>query len=235
MARSSLSPDFKPTIRFWVNPPSVVLGRFQQASSEADISFCRRNGIQVARRFTGGGAVYHDHGNLNMTVVSRQKRLTLQDLNVTNSAITLGALGGFGLRGSFHAPNSIMLGENKISGGAAAVGHDYALWHSSLLVSTSLPTLESALAPSMEKHATHFVRSRWQSVTSVQEALGRKVPVEEAKSKLIESAKEILETELEADGLTSDEEKWATALAAQKYSLPSWNNDGKYEEIREGS
>jgi lipoate-protein ligase A len=234
IARSSLSPDFKPTIRLWVNPPSVVIGRFQRASTEIDISFCQRNCIQVARRFTGGGAVYHDEGTLNLTIVSRpEQRRTLPDLNLTSSAIMLDALKRFGLNGSFHAPNSIMVGERKISGGAGALGNGYALWHGSLLVSTSLETLESALAPSKKKQATHFVRSRWQRVTNLREASGREITVGEAKSKLIQSAQEILGAELTANGLRSDEKKWVASLSARKYSLPSWNNDGKYEGIQE--
>lgn len=235
LARSSLSPAFKPTIRLWVNPRSVVLGRFQQASTEIDIPLCQKNGIQVARRFTGGGAVYHDEGNLNLTIATRPEEWpTPTNLNATSSAIMLDALRGFGLKGSFHAPNSIMLGERKISGGAAALGNGYALWHGSLLVSTNIDTLEMVLAPSRQKHVTHFVRSRWQTVTTLQVAMGRKVTVTEAKSKLLDSAQEILGANLEADGLHSEEERWLTSLYVRKYSLPSWNNDGKCEEIREG-
>jgi lipoate-protein ligase A len=236
MARSSHSPTFKPTIRLWVNPPSVVLGRFQQASTEVDISFCQRNGIRIARRFTGGGAVYNDEGNLNLTIVSRaEERPSLPDLNVASSAILLDALKRLGLSGSFHAPNSIFLGERKISGGAAALGDGYSLWHGSILVSTSIPTLESALAPSRQEYVTHFVRSRWDNVTTLELAVGRKVPVHEVKLQLMESAQKTLGAELEVDGLRSDEEKWVARLSAEKYSTPSWNNDGRYEETREDS
>lgn len=235
LARSSISPAFKPTIRLWVNPPSVVLGRFQQASTEVDSSLCQQNGIQVARRFTGGGAVYHDEGNLNLTIITRpEEGQTPRYLNEAGSAIMLDALRGFGLKGDFHPPNSIMLGDRKISGGAAALGNGYALWHGSLLVSTNIDTLESVLAPSRQKHVTHFVRSRWHMVTSLQVAMGRKVTIEEAKSKLIESAEKILGTALEAEGLRGEEERWFASLYSRKYSLSSWNDDGKCEEILEG-
>jgi lipoate-protein ligase A len=236
LARSALSPTFRPTIRLWVNPQSVILGRFQKASIEVDTSLCQQSGIQIARRFTGGGAVYQDEGNLNLTLVIQQgERHTQPRLIETASAIVLDALLSFGLKGNFLAPNSIMLGERKISGGAAAYGYGFTLWHGSLLVSTNIDTLESVLAPSRQKHTTHYVRSRWHPVTTLEAAVGRKVSVEEVQSKLTESAQEILGAKLEADGLRADEKKWFTSLYTRKYSLPNWNNNGEYEEFEESS
>jgi len=231
LARSALSLSFRPTIRVWVNPRSVILGRFQKAATEVDISLCQQSGIQIARRFTGGGAVYQDEGNLNLTLVIQQGARDKQlRLNETASAIVLDTLRSFGLKGSFLAPNSIMLGERKISGGAAAAGYGFELWHGSLLVSTNVDTLGSVLAPSRQKQRTHFVRSRWHSVTTLDAAVGRKVSVEEARSRLRESAQEILGAKLEADGLQEDEERWFTRLYTRKYSLPNWNNSGEYVE-----
>ena len=236
LARSALSSTFRPTIRLWVNPQSVILGRFQKASTEVDTSLCQQSGIQIARRFTGGGAVYQDEGNLNLTLVIQQgERHTQPRLSETASAIVLDALRSFGLKGSFLAPNSIMLGERKISGGAAASGKGFALWHGSLLVSTNVDTLESVLAPSRQKHTTHYVRSRWHPVTTLEAAVGRKVSVEEVQSKLTESAQEILSAKLEPDGLRADEERWFTSLYARKYSSPNWNSNGEYEEFEESS
>jgi len=235
LARSALAPTFRPTVRLWVNPRCVILGRFQQASTEVDTSLCERSGIQIARRFTGGGAVYQDEGNLNLTLVIQRERSKQPRLSETASAIVLDALRSFGLKGSFLEPNSIMLGERKISGGAAAAGHGFELWHGSLLVSTNVDTLRSVLAPSRQKHRTHFVRSRWHSVTTLDAAVGRKVSVEEVRSKLRESAQEILGAKLEADGLGEDEEKWFARLYTRKYSLPSWNNNREYEDFEDSS
>jgi len=234
LARSALSPTFRPTIRLWVNPQSVILGRFQKASTEVDISLCQQSGIQIGRRFTGGGAVYQDEGNLNLTLVIQQGARDKQfRLNEIASAIVLDTLRSFGLKGSFLAPNSIMLGERKISGGAAASGHGFALWHGTLMVSTNVDTLESVLSPSRQKHTTHYVRSRWHPVTTLEAAVGRKVGVEEVKTTLTESAQQILGVKLEPDGLRFDEERWFTSLYTRKYSLPNWNNNGEYEEFEE--
>jgi lipoate-protein ligase A len=235
LARSASSKNFRPTIRFWVNPQSVVLGRFQEPSAEVDTSLCQRSGIQIARRFTGGGAMFHDKGNLNFTIVTRpEMRANLTRLNETASAIILDALRGLGLKGSILSPNLIIVGTKKVSGSAAALGSGFVLWHSSILVSTDIEILELVLAPSRKANMAHFVHSRWHPVTTLQDALGHSVSVDDVKSRLIKSAQEILCVKLEAGRLRTDEERWFTSLYNRKYSSPNWNRNGKYEEIQEG-
>jgi lipoate-protein ligase A len=235
LARNASSKNFRPTIRFWVNPQCVVLGRFQKPSAEVDTSVCQRSGIQIARRFTGGGTVFHDKGNLNFTIVTRpEMKSNLTGLNEAASAIILDALSGLGLEGSALFPNSIIVGTKKVSGAAAALGSGFILWHSSILVSTNIEILELVLAPSRKANVTHFVHSRWHPVTTLQDALGHSVGVDDVKSRLIKSAQEILCVKLEAGRLRTEEERWFTNLYDRKYSSPNWNQNGKYEEIQEG-
>lgn len=81
LAKSNLSSSIT-TVRLWENPPSVILGRFQNPTDEVDIAFCNSRGIKIARRFTGGGAVYHDLGNLNFTIAGpRPKNCSLNRLH----------------------------------------------------------------------------------------------------------------------------------------------------------
>ena len=60
------------TLRLWKVPRAVVIGRLQCVHKEIDIDFCRQNGVQIARRFTGGGTVYMDRGNLNFSLCMTQ-------------------------------------------------------------------------------------------------------------------------------------------------------------------
>ncbi len=235
LARSAGSKNFRPTIRLWVNPQSVILGRFQNPSAEVNTLLCQQNGIPLARRFTGGGAVFHDEGNLNFTLVAQPEIGTsLTKLNETSSAIILEALRGLGLKGSLLPPNSIVVGEKKVSGAAGALGKGFALWHSSILVSTNISLLELVLAPSRETNETRYVHSRWHAVTNLQNASGHSVRVNDVKSELIKSAQKILRVNLRADRLREDEERLFRSLYTRKYSLPDWNQNGKYREIREG-
>ena len=235
LARSTNSKNFQPTIRFWINPQSVVLGRFQKPSAEVDTSLCQRSGIQIARRFTGGGAVFHDKGTLNFTIITRPEMTTnLVRLNETASVIILHTLSRLGLRGRILSPNSIMIGMKKVSGAAAALGSGFVLWHSSILVSTNIEILESVLAPSRRSNVAPFVHSRWHPVTTLQDALGDGLNVDYVKAQLIKSAEEKLCVKLKAGRLRTEEERWFTSLYNRKYSSASWNQNGRYEEIQEG-
>ena len=232
LARNTVSSNFRSTVRFWVNPPSVVLGRFQESSTELDAKLCEENNIQIARRFTGGGAVFHDQGNLNFTIVTRRKeRTALSQLHEIDSSIVLEALGGLGLRATFLSPNSILIGGRKVSGAAAAMGSDFTLWHSSILVSTNVDTLKLVLAPSEKAHSTRFVRSQWQPVTTLQAALGRTIGLDDVKEQLMRSVEESLGVRLEVDTPSTEEENRVGRLYRRKYSLSEWNLYGNCKEI----
>src|SRR5208283_5766294 len=111
LARANCSNDSQhpATVRFWRNPDSVVIGRFQEAEAEVDLEECNLSQVQVARRFTGGGAVFHDEGTLNFTVVTKPADkpsvLTFQEQNLQ---VVSEALGDLGLDCSLSAPNSIL-------------------------------------------------------------------------------------------------------------------------------
>lgn len=231
LARNTTSAAFRPTVRFWVNPPAVVLGRFQEASAEVDTMLCEQNRIQIARRFTGGGAVFHDEGNLNFTIVTRlAENVAPADLHETESSIILAALSGLGLEATFLPPNSVLIGQKKVAGAAAALGNGFALWHSSILVSTNVNTLELVLAPSKKSNMNRYVHSRWHPVTTLQTALGHSISIDEVKSQLVVSTEETLGAELEAGRLHAEEERFFTNLYNQKYSSTDWNRYGNLKE-----
>lgn len=231
LARSTLLPEFRPTVRCWVNSPSVVLGRFQEAASEVDVTLCEETNIQIGRRFTGGGAVFHDEGNLNFTIVTRRKeRITLTELQKDTLSIVLDTLRSLGLKPTFLSPNSILIGGRKVSGAAAALGKDFTLWHSSILVSTNVDTLKLVLAPSEKTQGTRFVRSQWQPVTTLQAALGGRVSLDDVKAQLMRSMEKSLGVRLEVGALSAEEDNLRDSLYRRKYSLRAWNVYGNCEE-----
>jgi len=151
------------TLRLWVNPPSVVIGRHQNAKEEVDFDACKTYGVQVVRRFTGGGAVYHDKGNLNWSIIARKEDLgvksAISGFELAGKAIITG-LNALGFLAEFVPPNSIHLGRGKISGMAAYMKRKSLLIHGTLLVHTDLEILRKVL-----KHLKV-------EVTSLKEALG---------------------------------------------------------------
>lgn len=224
LARSFAQSGSSPTIRLWRNPQAVILGRFQDAEAEADIELCRRNGIAIARRFSGGGAVYHDLGTLNLTLVTPPPvGVTLKEIHERNSLVILDLLQRLGLEGTFAPPNSIHVDGRKIAGSAAALGQHFALLHSSILVSTDLDALQRALAPSREFKQTSSIRSNWHAVTTLARILGRHVELEAIEQSLLQSCASVLNARVEKGGLLDEEERMSKRLHERKYSLRDWN------------
>lgn len=142
-----------PALRFWRNDRCVILGRFQVADAEVDLGAAHRLGVPVYRRFTGGGAVYHDAGNLNVSLVAPRDHplvgprlgagpqwlygAVLEPLAAAVRTLGIPAVA---------APRGLFVGGRKLAGVAAWVGGRAVLVHTTLLVDADLVTLERVLA-----------------------------------------------------------------------------------------
>jgi lipoate-protein ligase A len=218
----------QPTVRLWINPKAVVLGRFQEAAAEVDLAQCDLSDVQIARRFTGGGSVYHDEGTLNFTLVSRRSESSsIVGCQETNLRLVAEALECLGLRCSLLLPNSILTDGRKVCGAAAAAGKDFTLWHCSVLVNTDTRLLELALAPSKSAKPSRFVRSKWRPVTTVVKALSKPISVDEVARSLERTLEKNFGAELEAKPLSTEEERYSETLHTEKYSLDEWNLKGE--------
>jgi lipoate-protein ligase A len=216
-----------PTIRIWVDPRAVVVGRFQAVSEEVDVSLCQQNNIQIGRRFTGGGAVFHDEGNLNLTVVTpRQRGISLAEFYKPNCAVISNLLDRLGAKSSYVPPNSIEILGRKVSGSAGALGREFAFWHASILISTNEQMLNDVLEPSRAGGATKFIRSRWRPVVTLERALGTHLDIEDMKRRLIDSCKTCFRVELENGELSAEEVRLMGSLYDRKYSSGKWNLRG---------
>jgi lipoate-protein ligase A len=228
LARTAGSRGPSPTARFWVNPRAVVIGRFQQASAEVDIAQCNQTGVEVVRRFTGGGGVFHDEGTLNFTVTTnRSETLSLSSLQEGNLRIVQNALKSLGVDSWTSDPNSLVVNGRKVCGAAAALGERFAFWHCSILVSTDTKLLETLLAPSRRALTTQFVRSIWKPVMTIAEAVSKPVTIGDMKSSLIRSVENLFEVRLDEEGLSTEEKDHSKELFAEKYSSDDWNLYGK--------
>lgn len=230
LARACISPALVPVVRLWRNPRAVVVGRFQDVDMEVDVELCRRNSIDIARRFTGGGAVFHDLGNLNLTfVIRRPAGTTLSRLHGVYSSVILDMLTRLGVKGVFVPPNSIHVNGRKISGAAAALGKDFILWHASILVSTDTVMLRRVLAPSKQIMKTSTIRSKWHPVTALTEELSGPVDIEQVQRTLLLSCESVLNAKFERCGLFDEEKQDSRLLYNKKYSSQEWNLDRSWE------
>ena len=146
---------------FYRNDPCVVIGRHQNPWTEANVPFLRNNGILLARRNSGGGTVFHDRGNINLSfLTSKADYNRSKNLNLICDALR----DALDVDVSVNKRDDIVLdGEKKISGTAAKIGRNTAYHHCTLLVNVDTTNLHRALnnpvAEAIETNATKSIRS----------------------------------------------------------------------------
>lgn len=151
--------DHKHLLLLWRNDPCVVIGRHQNPWTEANVPFLRDNSIDLARRNSGGGTVYHDLGNLNCTFFTRRSAYDRRrNLDVICSAIQQSTNLDVAVN---HREDIVLDDTHKISGTAAKLGKDSAYHHCTVLVDVNECVLHDALnsqAEGVESRATQSVR-----------------------------------------------------------------------------
>lgn len=205
-------------ILLWRNSPAIIIGRNQNAWAELDTDYAERRGIAVIRRLTGGGAVYHDSGNLCFSFI-KDADGGMADFREALAPVT-GYLRSLGLDADFSGRNDILLGGMKISGSAQATLDRRTLLHGTLLFSSSLDVLSRALKPNPLKLAGKGIRSVRSRVTNISEHLPG-VDFEEFSRGLADFLEE---TEGCSRAALSDADIAAIeVLARGKYSTREWN------------
>jgi lipoate-protein ligase A len=149
----------------WVNSPAVVIGRYQNPWLECRLGRMSRDGVKLARRQSGGGAVYHDEGNLNFTFMSDASDYD-KDINFE---IIIRALSAAGLKAEVNKRNDILLDGKKISGSAFKLTKKSALHHGTLLIDTNLDLLTSYLNPAAGNISSKGIKSVRSGVTNIRD------------------------------------------------------------------
>jgi lipoate-protein ligase A len=216
------------TVRFWHNSNTIVLGCFQSAELEVNFEACKETGTEVVRRFTGGGAVYHDAGNLNYAISLKRghKLVPSDDLQTVFREMSTGAVQGLrkiGVNAEFQPINDIQVDGKKVSGAAGSIRWGTIFHHGCILVASDLSILGKVLkVPSVKLEDKH-VRSVQKRVTTIQDEIGRSVTTDEVKDAIIRAIEQSYSVRLVEGSLTAEEEATAKELYETKYSRPEWN------------
>ena len=167
----------------WQNSPTVVIGKNQNAYAEVDLCFAEENGIKVARRITGGGAVYHDLGNVNYSYITSTEKVSSLDFETPSRAI-IAALADMGIAAELGGRNDILAGGKKISGNAQHTSNGRILHHGTLLFDTETKIMERVLRVDKEKLTSHGVSSHKSRVANIKSLLGHEMSADEFISSL---------------------------------------------------
>jgi len=212
------SPD---TVRLWQNPPTVVIGCFQNPKSEVNIAACKKLGISIVRRVSGGGAVYHDYGNLNYSLIVHKPSLRahLDDVEKSYDLFCSGVIEGLRTLGihAYNRKGDIMIGGKKVSGSAQHRLYDAILHHGTLMVDVDLVMLARTLGLSdPERH-----------LINLRDVLPHEVPLSRIKRNIIGGFEKRLNMKLRKGTLTPRERQIAKNLYEAKYSKRDWNIEMK--------
>jgi len=144
----------KPVVRIWLNPRSVVIGRSLEWCEEVYCENIFLMKIPLIRRFTGGGAVYHDLGNINISFAKPYKKNSTPDLEKIFREATefiIEVLREIGLEAYVENMSDVIINGHKISGTAAAIRRGGYFYHSTLLVSSDIELLKKLVKPRIDR------------------------------------------------------------------------------------
>lgn len=210
----------------WRNTRSVIIGKNQNAFGEVNVDFTGKNNIKVARRLTGGGAVFHDEGNINYTFITDDSGEGIDFARFTEPVCE--ALASFGISATLNGRNDLTVGEYKISGNAQCVydtadGRKRLLHHGTILFSADISEMAGALRVNEEKLKSKGIKSvpsRVKNICDMAEYKGPESP-EKFADALVKFA-EVRFGEKSRD-LTENEKAEISKIRDGKFALWDWN------------
>lgn len=213
--------QFDEIFLLWINEPSIIVGKNQNTIQEINLDYVKENNINVVRRLSGGGAVYHDYGNLNYTIISKSKETSAFNFEAFSQPV-IEVLAKLGVKAEFSGRNDITIDGQKFCGNAQYMKKGKVLHHGAMLFDTDLEVLGKALKVSKDKIESKGVKSVRSRVTNIKDHLKEDITVEDFKQLLLEHMfKE--NKEIEEYKLTEEDYANINKLMEERYSTWEWN------------
>ena len=204
----------------WQNDNTIVVGKYQNTAEEIDQAYVDAHDIRVARRLSGGGAVYHDRGNLNFTfIVDRADAPGLNFKIFVRPVVE--ALARFGVHAEFTGRNDLTIDGMKFSGNAQYARRGRLLHHGCIMLDSNLTSVADALRVKEAKFASKAVKSVRSRVTTINAHAPAPISMEDFKGALKECA--MASGELEPCTLTEEDLAAIRKLRDEKYATWAWN------------
>lgn len=207
----------------WRNEPAIIVGKHQNTLAEINMEYVKDQEIKVVRRLTGGGAVFHDLGNLNFTFIKFIPMNGDQIIDFQkHTKPILDILLKLGINARFEGRNDLTIEGKKFSGNAEHVHKNKVLHHGTLLFSAKLPDLSAALKVDPLKFEDKAVKSVRSRVTNISEHLSQPLSVEEFKDMVMQHIIEMY-PDSQPFKLDTVATEAIEALVEKKYGTWDWN------------
>lgn len=206
---------------FYINEPSIIIGKNQNTIEEIDTDFVERNGIKVVRRLSGGGAVYHDLGNLNYSFITKDDGESFRNFKRFTEPV-VEALSKIGVKAELIGRNDLLVEGRKISGNAQFATQGRMFSHGTLMFDTEIDTVVSALKVRKDKIESKGIKSIRSRVANISEFLKEPMTIEEFRLEILKS---IFGGEENIKYKELTEEDWENIheLSRERYANWDWN------------
>jgi len=222
----------KDIFMLWQNEPSVIIGKHQNIWAEVNLDFVRDKQIKVVRRFSGGGAVYHDLGNLNFTFIENSNNADFDKF----SKQIISMLANIGIDAKADDRRALTINGLKISGSAQCIHKKRVMYHATLLFSTDLANLSTALHSNPEQlnnitanQRPVSVKSVRSQVTNIREYLPGSMQIQDFKrlamNYFIENKEENYTYSFSKEDVAA-----IAQLREAKYSTSDWNFNASFHK-----
>lgn len=204
----------------WQNDNAVIVGKHQNTIEEINQEYIRENDIKVVRRLSGGGAVYHDLGNLNFTFIVNDRGREQFDFQTFTRPL-VEALKTLGVNAEFNSRNDIAIDGKKFSGNSQYAKRGRILHHGTILFNSNLATIQSALKVKKDKIESKGIKSVKSRVTNITDYLDETYTMEDFKAALLKAM--FANDNLEKITLSNEEIQAIEQLKTEKYATWDWN------------
>ena len=203
----------------WQNYNAVIVGKNQNTAAEVNAAYIKEHGINVVRRLSGGGAVYHDLGNLNFTFIADTQASKLDFSTFCKPVVR--ALDAFGVCAEISGRNDMTIDGKKFSGNSMYMKKNRIMHHGTIMYDSDLDVLSQALNVSRDKVESKGIKSVSSRVTNIKDYMKNDWPIEH----FIQSLSEFMRQEFEMEDYFPTDEDLAAAqkLCDERYSQWEWN------------
>lgn len=206
---------------FYINEPSIIIGKNQNTVEEINTEYVENNGIHVVRRLSGGGAVYHDLGNLNFSFITKDDGDSFHNFQKFTEPVTE-ALQKLGVNAELSGRNDLMAEGRKISGNAQFSTKGRMFSHGTLLFDSEIESVVSALKVKKDKIESKGIKSIRSRVANISEFLDEKITIEEFRTLLLKNIFGDLD-EIPEYKLTDEDWEKIHQLSRERYQNWDWN------------
>lgn len=223
VAEKYLVDNYKEDIfMLWIANPGVYVGRNQNTYEQVNLEYLKENDFELFRRLSGGGTIFHDHGNLYFSFITKNTKETVEEKFKKFTKPIVKYLNHLGANAQFVGRNDIKIDDQKISGNAQWYQQDIIVHHGSLLFNVDFAKMAPVLTPTKDKYKSKSVDSKKAKVTNILPHLKNKITIETFKEELFNFIKSD-NPDARFEAISKEEDIKVKEYIDTKYGTWMWN------------